>query len=70
MTDAKGGITREDKLQKALDLALAILVRFEPGDSRAVSDEFVAMASVAAGNENDACLEIIARAMERLEIHD
>ena len=42
---------RTVELQKALDLALAKLVRFEPPDSRAVSDEFVAMSAMAAGGE-------------------
>jgi hypothetical protein len=38
---------RVEELQAALDLALAWLTPFEPGDSRAVSDEFFAMAAIA-----------------------
>jgi hypothetical protein len=60
---------RTVELQKALDLALANLVRFEPPDSRAVSDEFVAMSAMAAGGDivNADCHRIIdaALAVER-----
>ena len=37
---------RIGKLEKALELALAYLGRQEPGDSRAVSDEYAAMLAV------------------------
>jgi hypothetical protein len=37
---------RSAKLTEALDLALDFLSDFEPGDSRAVSNEYVAMAAV------------------------
>lgn len=55
------------EIAKALDLALARLIVFEPPDSRAVSDEFVAVADVAAGNPCPASLRIIdaALAVER-----
>ena len=46
-------------LRAALGLALKYLERYEPPDSRAVSNEFVAMASVAADCENDECMQII-----------
>ncbi len=35
-----------DRQNEALGLALSYLIKFEPPDSRAVSDEFVAMAAV------------------------
>lgn len=41
--------TRIAQLELALDLAMAHLGAREPGDSRAVSDEFVALAAVHAG---------------------
>ncbi len=44
---------------KALDLALCYLGKFEPGDSRAVSNEFVAMAAIATGDFNDDCIAIV-----------
>jgi hypothetical protein len=46
-------------LELALDLAMARLVLAEPGDSRAVSDEFVAMACVQAKLTNEECRRII-----------
>jgi hypothetical protein len=56
---------RVDELQKALDLAICLLGKTEPPDSRAVSDEFVAMASMSAGGEtvNEACHDIIDKAL-------
>lgn len=54
-------------LREALGLALAYLSRFEPGDSRAVSDEFVAMAAVQCGIGDDACMAIINRALSRFD---
>jgi hypothetical protein len=56
---------RVDELQKALDLALCWLSEREPPDSRAVSDEFVAMASMAAGHPtvNEECHTIIDAAL-------
>lgn len=56
---------RPSDLQLALDLALAWLVRYEPSDSRAVSNEFVAMAAIACGqNDNlDECRRIIRTAL-------
>lgn len=51
---------RTDNLQKALDLALHILSASEPSDSRAVSDEFVAMAAVSCGVDvSDSCMQVI-----------
>lgn len=40
---------RIEDLEKAFDLATCRLGELEPGDSRAVSDEFVAMAAVLCG---------------------
>lgn len=53
-------------LEAALDLALILLGKGEPGDSRAVSDEFVAMAAIKCNlNDQTESLEIIAKARER-----
>ena len=62
-------MTREERLGRALDLALAMLIKHEPGDSRAVSNEFVALATVAAGIDNDSSWAVIdtALAMECIE---
>jgi hypothetical protein len=38
-------------LRRALQLAVRMLAPYEPGDSRAVSDEFVALAAVADAND-------------------
>jgi hypothetical protein len=48
-------------LELALGLALDWLIQYEPGDSRAVSNEFVAMASILAGipDRIDECRKII-----------
>jgi hypothetical protein len=56
---------RVDELQKALDLAVIRLGAMEPPDSRAVSDEFVAIAAMDAGGTavNDACHDIIDAAL-------
>lgn len=51
------------RLREALNLALCWLVKNEPGDSRAVSNEFVAMAAVHGGYENDECMAIIRAAL-------
>jgi hypothetical protein len=50
-------------LKKALDLALCRLAPQEPGDSRAVSDEFVAMAAVAAGHCDQPVMAVIEKAL-------
>jgi hypothetical protein len=52
-------------LQMVADLALNTLTQFEPGDSRAVSDEFVAMAAIQCGQTDrlDECREIIRAAL-------
>jgi len=58
------------KLEKALELALGYLARFEPGDSRAVSDEYVAMLAVLCRvepNELGGEMAIIEAALARLE---
>jgi hypothetical protein len=53
------------QLQAALDLALSWLAPHEPGDSRAVSPEFVAMAAVASGAADDACMTVIHDALRK-----
>lgn len=44
---------------EALNLAVDMVMRCEPQDSRAVSGEAVALASVVCGTDNDECWEII-----------
>ncbi len=50
---------RVDDLQLALDWALGVLGKLEPGDSRSVSNEFVSAAAVACGCANEECREIL-----------
>lgn len=52
---------RIDDLRLALGFALDKLIQFEPPDSRAVSNEFVAMAAIHAGFDDrlDECRQII-----------
>jgi hypothetical protein len=50
-------------VHKALELALCWLAAHEPGDSRAVSDEFVAMTAILSNCANDHCVPIIERAL-------
>lgn len=54
-------------LKAALGLALAILGRQEPGDSRAVSDEYVGMLAVLSGVTTDADVAWLNAARERIE---
>jgi len=56
---------REEDLALALNLALEWLIRREPGDSRAVSNEFVAMAAIEAGLTDEACRQVIRDALAR-----
>lgn len=61
---------RVGDLQKALNLALRYLFAHEPGDSRAVSDEFVAMCAVSSNCVNEQCRQIIERALAREKTND
>lgn len=49
----------------ALSLAVAMLSHHEPPDSRAVSDEFVALACVDCGDATGDVMPTIRRALER-----
>ena len=49
-------------LQLALDVALSWLTPYEPGDSRAVSDGFVAMAAIACNLDDVESSRVILRA--------
>jgi hypothetical protein len=62
-------VERVRDLELALGLALDSLIQHEPGDSRAVSDEFVAMAVIAAGQTErlDECRNIIRSAAIAME---
>lgn len=50
---------RESNLTEALNLALDLLYPSESGDSRAISNEFVAMGAVLCGIEDDKTMEVI-----------
>jgi hypothetical protein len=63
LRDASDEIAR---LRSALDLAVGMLMMHEPGDSRAVSDEAVALASVVCDCTNDETWRIISAARARL----
>jgi hypothetical protein len=52
-------------LEEALTCAVNVWAPLEPGDSRAVSDEFVAVAAVSSGHDNPQCHEIIRAANAR-----
>jgi len=52
-------------LRKALSVALDMLIQHEPPDSRAVSDEFVAMAAVQTGDTSLRVMTVIDRAIQR-----
>ncbi len=55
--------TRIQRLELALSLALDKLIIFESGNSRCVSDDFVAMASVLVNNENDETISLIKKSL-------
>jgi hypothetical protein len=57
------GVARCADLQLALDWALQVLERYEPGDSRAVSDEFVSAAAIACDCANQECRDILRAAL-------
>jgi hypothetical protein len=64
---AKAVSERIADLELALDLALAWLGEQEPGDSRAVSNEFVAMAAIRCEQDRlDECREIIRTELAKL----
>lgn len=50
---AKLAVVENGDLQKALRVALSLLIRLEPGDSRTVSDALVALACVSVGDIDD-----------------
>lgn len=49
----------------ALKLAVNMLAPYEPGDSRAVSDEFVALAAVSVGDTSPEVMAVIRSALAR-----
>jgi len=61
-------VGENERLREALGLALDMLEPFEPGDSRAVSNEFVAMAAIHAGltDRVGECITIIRTASAAL----
>jgi hypothetical protein len=58
--------TRRD-LEEALKLAVGLLAPLEPGDSRAVSNEFVALAAVQCGMATDDVMQVIRDGIRKLE---
>lgn len=60
------------ELSGALELALALLVKLEPPDSRAVSDHFVAMAAIHAGGDtvNEEARQIVKDMLEKIKRDD
>ena len=55
-----------EKYKLALELALILLSKYEPGDSRAVSDDFVAMAAIHAdANTSEDCVELVRQSIIR-----
>ena len=57
-------------IERALALAVSMLAPHEPGDSRAVSDEFVAIASVACGDTSPRVMEVIDGAIAKMRHED
>jgi len=53
-------------LRKALSVATSMLIHHEPPDSRAVSDEFVAIAAVQSGDMSMPVMTVIDRAIIRV----
>lgn len=59
-------VDNSEKYKLALELALILLHRYEPGDSRAVSDDFVAMAAILSdANTSDDCVDLIRQSIIR-----
>ena len=54
---------RIEALEAALDLAVNIIMVNEPGDSRAVSDEAVALAAVSCGDTSPEVMAVIRDAL-------
>jgi hypothetical protein len=61
---------RETRLYKALSVATDMLAPFEPKDSRAVSDEFVALAAIVCKVDDQKVWDVIDTAYKRLKITD
>lgn len=55
----------KDDLKAALHLAVNMLSAHEPPDSRAVSNEFVALAAVSTGDASGEVMSIIRRALSQ-----
>lgn len=58
------------ELEQALNLALCMLERHEPGDSRAISNEFVALACVDANKGDEASNAVIEAALKHFKVGD
>lgn len=54
-----------DNVQRGLTLAVNMLSAHEPPDSRAVSDEFVALAALSIGDDSEAVMKVIEAALEK-----
>jgi len=58
-----------DELQLSLNVAVGLLSELEPGDSRAVSDIFVALAAVVCGVSDATCIQAIEAEAARQRAH-
>jgi hypothetical protein len=54
-----------DDMKTALELAVNMLSQYEPPDSRAVSNEFVALACIVCGDTSDEVMQIIRAALNQ-----
>lgn len=63
-------VIEAERLRKALNVACGLLVRHEPGDSRAVSDIFVALSAVASGDGDKACWDIVDAVSTKMQQDD
>lgn len=56
-----------ENVERGLKLAVNMLMKHEPPDSRAVSDEAVALAALSCGDDCIAVMQVINGALERSE---
>jgi hypothetical protein len=61
--DAIRSLNEPQEVKEALDLAVNIIMAGEPGDSRAVSNEAVALAAVACGDTSEPVMKVIREAL-------
>lgn len=54
-----------NEIKEALDLAVCMIMKHEPGDSRAVSNEAVALCAVSCGFTDEPVMKVIRDALAR-----